>query len=85
VSSISAAQQQSLIKLLPPGSIPTRMAQNFVSALNTSTLPLGFAIIGPPIAALDGLATGATVFGAVLQTGNGVAAVGALADMPAYA
>jgi hypothetical protein len=61
------------------------MAQNFISALNTSTLPLGFAIIGPPIAALNGLATGATVFGAALQAGNGVAAVGALADMPAYA
>jgi hypothetical protein len=61
VASISAAQEQSLINLLPPGSIPAQMAQNFVSALNTSTLPLGFAIIGPPIAALDGLATGATV------------------------
>jgi hypothetical protein len=85
VASISAAQEQSLINLLPPGSIPAQMAQNFVSALNTSTLPLGFAIIGPPIAALDGLATGATVFGAALQTGNGVAAIGALADMPAYA
>jgi hypothetical protein len=85
VASIAAAQEQSLINLLPPGSIPAQMAQNFVSALNTSTLPLGFAIIGPPIAALDGLATGATVFGAALQTGNGVAAIGALADMPAYA
>ncbi|SPM32150.1 PE family protein [Mycobacterium terramassiliense] len=84
LASISAAQQQSLVNLLPPGSIPAQMAQHFVSALNTSTLPLGFAIIGPPIAALDGLATGATVFGAALQTGNGVAAVGALADLPAY-
>ncbi|OBG29358.1 PE family protein [Mycobacterium sp. 852002-51057_SCH5723018] len=84
-TSISAAQEQSLVNLLPPGSIPAQMAQNFVTALNTSTLPLGFAIIGPPIAALDGLATGATVFGAALQTGNGVAAIGALADMPAYA
>lgn len=85
IASISAQQQQSLVNLLPPGSIPEQMAQNFISALNTSTLPLGFAIIGPPIAALNGLATGATVFGAALQTGNGVAAVGALADMPAYA
>ncbi|MCV7092713.1 PE family protein [Mycobacterium interjectum] len=84
LASISAAQQQALVNLLPPGSIPAQMAQHFVSALNTSTLPLGFAIIGPPIAALDGLATGATVFGAALQTGNGVAAVGALADLPAY-
>lgn len=85
VTSIAAAQEQSLVNLLPPGSIPDHMAQNFISAVNTSTLPLGFAVIGPPIAALDGLATGATVFGAALQTGNGVAAVGALADMPAYA
>jgi PE family len=85
LASISAQQQQSLVNLMPPGSIPRQMAQNFVNAFNTSTLPLGFAIIGPPIAALDGLATGATVFGAALQTGNGVAAVGALADMPAYA
>jgi hypothetical protein len=29
-------------------------------------------------------ATGSTVFGAALQTGNGVAAIGALVDMPAY-
>jgi PE family len=85
LASISAQQQQSLVNLMPPGSIPRQMAQNFVNAFNTSTLPLGFAIIGPPIAALDGLATGATVFGAALQSGNGVAAVGALADMPAYA
>ena len=45
---------------------------------------MGFALIGPPIAGLDGLATGATAFGTALQTGNGVAALGALADMPAY-
>ncbi|HTY29927.1 PE family protein [Mycobacterium sp.] len=85
LASISAEQQQSLVNLLPPGSIPAQMAQNFVNAFNTTTLPLGFAIIGPPIATLDGLATGATVFGAALQTGNGVAAIGALVDMPAYA
>jgi hypothetical protein len=48
-------------------------------------LSLGFAFIGPPIAAMDGLATGATAFGAALQAGNGVAALGALVDMPAYA
>ncbi|OBA71294.1 hypothetical protein A5641_10625 [Mycobacterium sp. 1554424.7] len=84
LQSIAAAQEQSLVRLLPPGSIPQQMAQHFVSALNTTTLPLGFAIIGPPIAALDGLATGATVFGAALQSGNGVAAIGALVDLPAY-
>jgi PE family len=47
-------------------------------------LSLGFAVIGPFITTLDGFATGATVFGAAVQTGNGVAAVGALVDMPAY-
>ncbi|OBK52892.1 PE family protein [Mycobacterium sp. 1081908.1] len=85
LASIPAAEEQSLVNLIPRGSIPAQMAQHFVSALNTTTLPLGFAIIGPPIAALDGLATGATVFGAAVQTGNGVAAMGALADLPAYA
>ncbi|OBI92216.1 PE domain-containing protein [Mycobacterium sp. 1245805.9] len=84
LQSIAAAQEQSLVRLLPPGSIPQQMAQHFVSAINTTTLPLGFAIIGPPIAALDGFATGATVFGAALQSGNGVAAIGALVDLPAY-
>jgi hypothetical protein len=85
IASIAAQQEQSFVNLLPPGSIPAQIAQNFVNAVNTSTVSLGFGIIGPPIAALDGLATGATVFGAALQTGNGVAAVGALVDMPAYA
>jgi hypothetical protein len=84
LASISAQQQQSLVNLTPPGSIPRQMAQHFVNAFNTSMLPLGFAIIGPPIAALDGFATGATVFGAALQSGNGVAAIGALVDLPAY-
>jgi len=77
--------EQSFVNLLPPGSIPEQIAQNFVNGINTSALPLGFALIGPPIAGLDGLATGATAFGAAVQTGNGVAALGALVDMPAYA
>jgi PE family len=85
LSSISAEQEQSVINLLTTGSIPQQIAQNFVSVINTSLLPVGFGIIGPPISALDGLATGATAFGAALATGNGVAAVGALVDMPAYA
>jgi hypothetical protein len=85
LSSIPTEVEQSFVNLLPPGSIPEQIAQNFVNAINTSALPLGFALIGPPIATLDGLATGATAFGAALQTGNGVAAVGALVDMPAYA
>jgi hypothetical protein len=34
---------------------------------------------------MDGLATSAMMFGSALQAGNGVAALGALVDMPAYA
>lgn len=48
-------------------------------------LSLGFAFIGPLSASLDGLGMGAVMFGSALQAGNGVAALGALADMPAYA
>jgi hypothetical protein len=84
LTSLPSEIEQSFVNLLPPGSIPEQIAQNFVNGINTSALPLGFALIGPPIAGLDGLATGATAFGAALQTGNGVAALGALADMPAY-
>jgi hypothetical protein len=85
LSSLPSEVEQSFVNLLPPGSIPEQIAQNFVNGINTSALPLGFALIGPPIAGLDGLATGATAFGAAVQTGNGVAALGALVDMPAYA
>jgi hypothetical protein len=84
LSSLPTEEAQSFVNLLPPGSIPEQIAQNFVNGINTSVLPVGFALIGPPIAGLDGLATGATAFGAAVQTGNGVAALGALADMPAY-
>jgi hypothetical protein len=82
--SLSAQLEPSFVNLLPPGSIPAQIAQNFVNAVNAGTDSLGFALIGPPIATLDGLATGATAFGAAVQTGNGVAAVGALVDMPAF-
>ncbi len=85
LSSLPSEVEQSFVNLLPPASIPEQIAQNFVNGINTSALPLGFALIGPSIAGLDGLATGATAFGAALQTGNGVAAVGAVVDMPAYA
>jgi hypothetical protein len=84
LSSLPSEVEQSFVNLLPPGSIPEQIAQNFVNGINTSALPLGFALIGPPIAGMDGLATGATAFGAAVQTGNGVAALGALVDMPAY-
>ena len=83
ILSIAAQQEQDLVNLLPPGSIPEQLAQNFFNGINTATNSLGFAVIGPPIATLDGLATGATAFGAAVQTGNGVAAVGALVDLPA--
>jgi hypothetical protein len=81
---LSGGPQQGLVNLLPPGSIPKQIAQNAVSGFSTATSSLAFGLIGPPIATLDGLATGATAFSTALQTGNGVAAVGALVDMPAY-
>ena len=112
---IPAQQAQDIVALLPPGSIPQQMAQNFANIVATLTnantsatfstpgitnpnapilvadalfgfpLSLGFSFIGPPIASMDGLATGAGMFGSALQAGNGVAALGALVDMPAYA
>lgn len=83
IADISAQQQQDLINLLP-GAIPKQIAQNFFTAISTATSSLGLAVIGPPIAPLDGFATGATALGAALQTGNGVAVAGALVDMPDY-
>ena len=47
-------------------------------------LQLGFAILGPPFATLDGLATGATAFSTAVQTGNVLGALNAIADTPAY-
>jgi len=47
-------------------------------------LQLGFAILGPPFATLDGLATGATAFSTAMQTGNVLGALNAIADTPAY-
>jgi hypothetical protein len=47
-------------------------------------LQLGFAILGPPFAAADGLATGATAFSTALQTGNVLGALNAIGDTPAY-
>ncbi|BBZ52795.1 PE family protein [Mycobacterium heidelbergense] len=58
---------------------PVVMGANFGLPLS-----LAFAAMGSPISALDGFATGATAFGSALQAGNGVAAAGALVDMPAY-
>ena len=47
-------------------------------------LSLGFAVLGPPFAALDGLATGATAFSTALQAGNALGALNAIGDTPAY-
>ena len=73
-----------MIDLLQPNSIPQRMAQNFVNVVNTVPSALGLAIIGSPLSTLDGLATGATEFGAALQTGDPLAVAGALVDLPAH-
>ena len=81
---MSQTGTQDLIDLLQPDSIPQRMAQNFVNVVNTVPSSLGLAIIGPPLSTLDGLATGATEFGAALQTGDPLAVAGALVDLPAH-
>jgi PE family len=48
-------------------------------------LQLGFAILGPPFAMANGIAQGATAFGAAAQTGNVLGMLNAIGDMPAYA
>jgi hypothetical protein len=48
-------------------------------------LELGFAILGPPFAMANGIAQGATAFGAAAQTGNVLGMLNAIGDMPAYA
>ncbi|BBZ43911.1 PE domain-containing protein [Mycobacterium parmense] len=48
-------------------------------------LSLAFSVLGAPVAGFGGFATGAQVLGAALASGNGVAAAGALVDLPAYA
>ena len=82
--SLPAQIEQDLVDLLPQGTILTTMAQNAVNAVNTATSSIALSIIGPPIATLDGFASGLTAVGAALQTGDPLGAVGALADMPAY-
>jgi PE family len=81
----SQSGTQDLIDLLQPNSIPQRIAQNFVNVFNTVPSSLGLSLIGPPLSTLDGLATGATEFGAALQTGDPLAVAGALVDLPAHA
>jgi PE family len=82
--SLNAEIEQSFIDLLPQGTLLTHIAQNSVNAANAVTNSLAFAIIGPPIASLDGLASGLTAIDAAVQTGNPSAVAGAFVDMPAY-
>lgn len=84
LASGSGALQQELVSLMPPGTIQQQIAQNFVNATNSSLTSVLLPFVGPPIATLDGLAQAATVFSNAIQTGNGVAALGALVDTPAY-
>jgi hypothetical protein len=84
LASLNAEIEQSFIALLPQGTILTQIAQNAVNAVNTFTNSIGLAIIGPPIATLDGLATGLTAIDAAVQTGDPLAVAGAFVDMPAY-
>jgi hypothetical protein len=81
-----AQNYANVVAALTNGNISTTLTVTPLSVGANFGLPLSlaFAILGPPFSTMDGLATGATVFGAALQSGNGVAALGALADMPAY-
>src|SRR5262249_34883664 len=47
-------------------------------------LQLGFALLGAPFTALNGLATGATLFGNAAVSGDVLAALTAVANTPAY-
>lgn len=84
IMDVAAQQQQDLLDVFPAGSIPRQMTQNLFDAVGTAVPSLGFALIGPPIATLDGLATGATAFSTALRAGDAVGAVGALVGIPAY-
>ena len=75
---------QDLVNLLQPGSIPRRIAQNFLDVISTVPTSLGLSLIGPPLSTLDGLATGLTEIGAAGQTGNPLAMAGAFVDLPAH-
>ncbi len=67
------------INLLNPLNTGVTMTANFGPVLQ-----LGFAILGPPITAMDGFATAETAFGQAMQTGNFAGAASAIVDTPAY-
>lgn len=48
-------------------------------------LAVGFSLLGAPVSGLNGLATGASVLAAAVQSGNPLAVGGAIVDLPAYA
>lgn len=104
-------QVQGAASLIPAGSIPGMMAQNFANGINTLTnagvsadfaltlglppsltgeaifglpLQLGFAILGPPFAGLNGLAEGATAFSTSMASGNLWGAANAIGNTPAF-
>lgn len=104
-------QAQGAASLIPAGSIPGMMAQNFANGINTLTnagvsadfaltlglpptltgeaifglpLQLGFAILGPPFAGLNGLAQGATAFSTSMAAGNLWGAANAIGNTPAF-
>jgi PE family len=119
VLTATGQQAQGFASLIPPTSIPGRMAHDFANGISAMTdggisanfaetistpnilttpltpalagtamfglpLQLGFAVLGPPFATADGLATGATAFSTALLAGNPLGALNALGDMPAY-
>jgi len=104
-------QAQGAASLIPAGSIPGMMLQNFANGVNTLTnagvsadfaltlglpptltgeaifglpLQLGFAILGPPFAGLNGLAQGATAFSTSMAAGNLWGAANAIGNTPAF-
>ncbi|GAB7142120.1 PE family protein [Mycobacterium riyadhense] len=111
IDDVPGQEAQYLTNLMPPGSIPRHMAQNFTNVLNTLAVPsitgdvalnlsplgvefnaffglplvLTYAVAGPPVATLNALATSATSIQQALASGNGMAAIGALGDVPAVA
>ncbi|WP_293331948.1 PE family protein [Mycobacterium sp.] len=65
--------------------LPPSITPSFVVAAGFGLpLQLGFAFLGAPFAGLNGLATAATQLGAAVQAGDGLAAVGAVANTPAF-
>ncbi|MBW0017965.1 MAG: PE family protein [Mycobacterium sp.] len=84
LTAVMQQQTQDMLSQLPQGSTLQHMAQNFVNAENAATGTLGLAVIGPPIATLDGFASGLTEIGFALQSGSPLAIGGAFFDLPAY-